>query len=743
MPRTGMLGGGWSPPSTALPGKYSGYELVCLLGDGTRGSVWMADAPLDRPNLACAIEFYELGCLAADELGGFLSRLRDNRRIESEFLSGLYDILDLRDFAGWPPVATVSLWVKPSLDRVFADLDSSRATLPMRLISSWAGHLFEATEALHGGFRCVHGDINPANILLRLAGNRVYRGFDSLDGATAVLGHLAGARPLGTAAPRWWSRDERWSDPARPLEAAASPAEDLYSLGKILERLVAKAGEPSPELAEIAKGLTDGDVGRRMTAKQKLRGHLFRAASHIVGESAVIVRLADSPKHLTTPAREPAGLNWAEFQGVPGYAVLASLGTGGMGSVFEARDLKLNRLVAIKTINLGFGQAALERFHREAQALARLSHPNIVRLYGTGGDRTCPFLILELVAGSTLSRRVASSDGLLSPDEAAGIVRVVAEAVAYAHERGVLHRDIKPANVIITREGRIALIDFGLAKLLDDTPPITAEGTTMGTIGYMSPEQFMGASEIGPATDIFGLGATLYYALTGRSPRRATTFQDLWEELEHPPISPLEFNPEIPRRLEAIVLKCLAVKPEDRFATAAELAEALRQFLEGPFAYPDAPPLDQGLSALASTPNRTPWLQRLNVPPSDDKKPLRSPRDGLDDSDGSGSAEDDKIFLRRAGFVFGRLPECDFVIPSKLASRRHARIDQRIGQFFVEDIDSRNGTFVNDKRIHQPTRLRNDDRIRICDFVFRFIDPRAGTKIRFSNEIVTFFGRKR
>ena len=640
----------------------------------------MADAPLDHPNLACAIEFYEIGFLRDDEIESFLARLRENLRIEGEFLAGIDAVLDLRPFPGWPPVATLGLLVKPSLDRVLADLASRREALPISLVFRWVGHLFEATEALHGGYRLVHRDLKPENVVLRLDGDRMYRGIESLERSTALLGHLASAQRIGDPAPRWWVPDLEWADPAGM--DVASPAEDLYALGKILERLLAMAEEPSPGLADVAKGLTAPHSLGRMAAKQELRGLLFPARPHAEGESAVIARLSAAegePREDsgTTPTHgNPTGLNWAEFEGVPGYAILAAIGAGGMGMVFKARDLALNRLVAIKTMASGFSTSALERFHRESQILARLNHPNIVRLYNSGGDSQCPFLVLELVSGSTLSQRVAEK-GPVPPSEAARILQVVAEAVAYAHDCKVLHRDIKPSNIILGPEGKITLLDFGLAKLFDGTPPITADGMTMGTVAYMSPEQFAGTSQVGPATDVFGLGATLYYALTGRSPRRARTLHDLWEEVEQPTRPPREFNSAIPPKLEAIVLKCLALRPGGRFASAHTLVMALRRFREG----------------------RSVALHISRGPDGGNHLPL-----------------DGELF------ILGRDPACHFVIPGTWVSRRHAQIVRLAGQFFIEDNHSRNGTFVNDQRIEERTPLKHNDRIRICDWIATLVE---------------------
>jgi tetratricopeptide (TPR) repeat protein len=291
---------------------------------------------------------------------------------------------------------------------------------------------------------------------------------------------------------------------------------------------------------------------------------------------------------------------------VPGYEILAELGRGGMGVVYKARHSALRRIVALKMI-LGGGHASgadLERFRTEAEAIARLQHPNIVQIYEVGQHDGLPYFSLEFCGGGTLEKKLAGTP--LAPREAAALVAKLAEAMQAAHDRGVIHRDLKPANILLQiddcrltiaeRAERVSdrsaianlqsaipkITDFGLAKKLDEVGK-TQTGAIMGTPSYMAPEQAAGKSkELGPACDIYALGAILYECLTGRPPFRAATPLDtVIQVLSEEPVPPSRMNAGVPRDLETIVLKCLDKEPQRRYGTAHALALDLRRFLDG------------------------------------------------------------------------------------------------------------------------------------------------------------------
>jgi serine/threonine-protein kinase len=264
---------------------------------------------------------------------------------------------------------------------------------------------------------------------------------------------------------------------------------------------------------------------------------------------------------------------------IPGYDILGELGRGGMGVVYRARQTKLNRLVALKMVLAGghAGEADLARFVTEAEAIARLQHPNIVQIYEVGEFGGLPFFSLEFCHGGSLDKKLAGTP--MSPREAAALVETLARAMHAAHEKGVIHRDLKPANVLLAAGDTPKVTDFGLAKKLDEAGQ-TASGAIMGTPSYMAPEQAGGKSkEIGPATDVYALGAILYELLTGRPPFKAAMSLDtILQVVSDEPVPPRRLQSRTPKDLDAICLKCLEKDPHKRYPSAAALAEDLARF---------------------------------------------------------------------------------------------------------------------------------------------------------------------
>jgi serine/threonine-protein kinase len=268
---------------------------------------------------------------------------------------------------------------------------------------------------------------------------------------------------------------------------------------------------------------------------------------------------------------------------LPQFHVEAELGRGGMGVVYKARHLKFQRLVALKMI-LGGDHASAqqtERFLTEARAVARLQNPHIVQIYEIGEYNGLPYFSLEYVDGGNLAAKLK---GLPPSDlEAAWLVELLARAVHYAHGRGIVHRDLKPANILLTGEGIPKIADFGLAKFLSEDSGATRTGAILGTPSYMAPEQATGkARDIGPAVDIYALGAILYELLTGRPPFQGESVQGTLRLVEEQaPEPPRVHNPRVDRALEAICLKCLAKAPQDRYPSAESLAQDLAAYIRG------------------------------------------------------------------------------------------------------------------------------------------------------------------
>jgi serine/threonine protein kinase/WD40 repeat protein len=268
---------------------------------------------------------------------------------------------------------------------------------------------------------------------------------------------------------------------------------------------------------------------------------------------------------------------------VAGYQVLAELGRGGMGVVYKACHLRLHRVVALKMVLAGAhaGKQHLARFRHEAETVAQLQHPHIVQIYEVGEHDGRPFLALEYVPGGSLAQKL---DGTPQPPRAAAeLVAMLARAVQAAHDQGVIHRDLKPANVLLTADGTPKLTDFGLAKQLDADAGQTPSGAVLGTPSYMAPEQARGHNRaIGPAADVYSLGALLYECLTGRPPFQAATSLDtILQVLRDEPVPPCRLVPQVPRDLETVCLMCLHKEPHRRYPTAAALAEDLQRFLRG------------------------------------------------------------------------------------------------------------------------------------------------------------------
>jgi serine/threonine protein kinase len=297
----------------------------------------------------------------------------------------------------------------------------------------------------------------------------------------------------------------------------------------------------------------------------------------------------------------------ADREIVPGYEVLRELGRGGMGVVYKARQVSLQRVVALKMILSGAHarERDLDRFRSEAQAVANLHHPSIVEIYEFGEHEGLPYYSLEYVEGGSLARKIR---GRAFPCmEAARIAEELARAIQYCHQRGVIHRDLKPSNILLQRKSERSpkcgssptdsgpdvgipisefdpkITDFGLAKLLESDPGLTKSGMVMGTPSYMAPEQTQGRTrDIGTHTDIYALGTILYEMLTGRPPFRAENVIETMEMVGScEPAQPSSVEAKVPRELETICLKAMAKDPERRYRSALALAQDLERFQAG------------------------------------------------------------------------------------------------------------------------------------------------------------------
>jgi tetratricopeptide (TPR) repeat protein/tRNA A-37 threonylcarbamoyl transferase component Bud32 len=288
-------------------------------------------------------------------------------------------------------------------------------------------------------------------------------------------------------------------------------------------------------------------------------------------------------EHRTIVAGEAPRSSSPTIPAVRGYEMLGELGRGGMGVVYKARQLRLNRIVALKMI-LAADHASPEaavRFMAEAASIARLHHPHIVQIFAFGDHDGRPYFEMEYVDGGSLADRIGPKSWPIG--DAARLVETLARAIDAAHRLGVVHRDLKPANILLTADGIPKVADFGLAKCLDAETGMTCTEWIVGSPSYMAPEQAgTRGKPIGPQADVYSLGAILYELLTGRPPFQAATVLETLEQVRSAdPITPARLRPKLPRDLAAICLKCLAKEPAERYQSAAVLADDLRRFQAG------------------------------------------------------------------------------------------------------------------------------------------------------------------
>jgi serine/threonine protein kinase len=381
----------------------------------------------------------------------------------------------------------------------------------------------------------------------------------------------------------------------------------------------------------------------------------------------------------------------AEGGALADFELIKVLGRGGMGVVYKARQKSLDRLVAVKML---LGESAqnpttLSRFQAEARAAAGLRHPNIVAVYQIGECPDGHFFVMEYIKGPSL-QTVLERQGESLPLPilwAVNLIVPVVEAVHYAHTKGIIHRDLKPANIMIDRAtNRPVVLDFGIARRMDEPAGLTRAGVVIGTPSFMPPEQAgekVGA--IGPPSDVYALGAILYRVLTGRLPYEADTALATLIMVAGPELPPpvRQLRPDVPQVLNAICMKCLSKRPDDRYPSAEALLQELKEFLSSP-----------------------------NDPPEAEREPEGPLLILVSETTGG------EIHLKRTTSVVGRGSDCDLVIKRPDVSKRHCRIFLRSDKAEVEDLDSVNGTSVNGQPVSR-RELIDGDLLEIAEYAFR------------------------
>ena len=366
------------------------------------------------------------------------------------------------------------------------------------------------------------------------------------------------------------------------------------------EQIVAKYPQLKPELAEQLEKLQAIEQAKQQVESEAVTEEDVPQVAPLLPPRPKQQEASDTPtKSLDSDADESGGEEPANkppvrpkpsppreretVQYFGDYELVDELARGGMGVVYKARQVSLNRTVALKMILAGqlASKQDVQRFYAEAEAAAALDHSNIVPIYEVGQHEGQHYFAMGFVEGRGLDAIVR--DNPLPSRKAAEYIRTVAEAIQYAHDQGVLHRDIKPSNVLIDAGDQPKVTDFGLAKKTGSDSNLTATGQVLGTPSYMPPEQAFGEhQDIGPASDVYSLGATLYCLLTGRAPFQGdSAAATLMQVIEQEPVSPRLLNPAIDADLETIVLKCLEKERGRRYMTARELTQELDRYLRG------------------------------------------------------------------------------------------------------------------------------------------------------------------
>ena len=398
------------------------------------------------------------------------------------------------------------------------------------------------------------------------------------------------------------------------------------------------------------------------------------------------------------------------------YNLVEEIGKGGMAIVYKAYQPKLDRWVAVKVLDPAYTTnnfEALARFRKEAKAIAGVRHPNILTIHDYGEEDGLEYIVTEYVEGGSLKDQLTGTP--IEWKRATALVIDVGQALATAHSHGIIHRDVKPANVLMPSENWPLLADFGLAKIKEDRQALTEPGITLGTPTYTSPEQALG-EPIDQRADIYALGVLLYEMTTGRAPFASDRhFEVMLMHISEPPPRPRGIVPEIPDKLESIVLKALEKKPSDRYSQMADMVEDMQTLMARVLSTKriDGSPADEATS-------------QATVEIDSVQSFLRGPHFTVA---GSGAAvpipRQDEVLIGRADPTSGTLIDVDLSLHGGSGtgvSRQHAKLVCQDDQWTVEDLRSTNGTYINKKPVSpfEPATLKDGDRVDLGQLILVF-----------------------
>ena len=490
--------------------------------------------------------------------------------------------------------------------------------------------------------------------------------------------------------------------------------DQVILFGHLVVRNKLATQEQVDECMEIQRHLEEQGSLEKLGDIMVSKGHLTQNQLHLI-------------------LRSQQRISRSTGQRIPGYEIISKLGQGSMGSVYQAKQISMDRSVSIKVLSQQYSRNKnyVNSFLQEARAAAQLSHPNIVRAIDVGNVRDLYYFVMEYVDGKTVHERLRKG-GEIPEREALKIAAHTSRALQHAHASGIIHRDVKPDNLLVSSDGEVKLCDLGLAKASAKKGSSTEHGTPIGTPHYMSPEQARGRGDLDARTDIYSLGATLYHMVTGHVPYEGSSatvviVKLLTEDL----ISPEEKNSDVSPFTSAVIQKMMFKDPEGRHMNMEQVEEDLMYILDG------QPPIHTDINAPGattfsddseprdSTSMRESDISAINLSRVSKHDKTKQPDEGKPIATLtflSGVERGRKYSVIQPATIIGRMPDCDVQVADTWFSRKHFVLYAREGQYEIEDLHSMNGTRLNGRAVTR-AELQFGDQIGVFDTLMRFDPP--------------------